>query len=96
MNKFTEEELNKIKDVLDLEEKSKKKLQFNKKIVMIIVVMNILFTATIVFLYYKTGSEPSTLIERWFKFTGTELVALAGIKSFDTIKEIIKEWKGEE
>lgn len=95
MNNFTEEELNKIKEVLDLEEKSEKKLQFNKKIVALIVIMNILFTATIVFLYYRTGSEPSTLIERWFKFTGTELVALAGIKGIDTIKEMIEVWKGE-
>lgn len=95
MNNFTEEELNKIKEVLDLEEKSEKKLQFNKKIVALIVIMNILFTATIVFLYYRTGSEPSTLIDKWFKFTGTELVALAGIKGIDTIKEMIEVWKGE-
>lgn len=95
MNNFSEEELNKIKEVLDLEEKSEKKLQFNKKIVALIVIMNILFTATIVFLYYRTGSEPSTLIDKWFKFTGTELVALAGIKGIDTIKEMIEVWKGE-
>lgn len=95
MDKLTEKELKRFKEVLDLEEKSKKKVQFNKKIVTLIVVMNILFTATIVFLYYKTGSEPSTLIERWFKFTGTELVALAGIKGVDTIKEMIEIWKGE-
>lgn len=95
MNNFTEEELNKIKEVLDLQEKSKKKVQFNKKIVALIVIMNILFTATIVFLYYRTGSEPSTLIDKWFKFTGTELVALAGIKGIDTIKEMIEIWKGE-
>lgn len=95
MDKLTEKELKRLKEVLEFEEKSKKKVQFNKKIVTLIVVMNILFTATIVFLYYKTGSEPSTLIDKWFKFTGTELVALAGIKGVDTIKEMIEVWKGE-
>lgn len=95
MDKLTEKELKRFKEVLEFEEKSKKKVQFNKKIVTLIVIMNILFTATIVSLYYKTGSEPSTLIERWFKFTGTELVALAGIKGVDTIKEMIEIWKGE-
>ncbi|MDU5083162.1 hypothetical protein [uncultured Tissierella sp.] len=49
--------------------------------------MNILFTTTIVFLYYKTGSEPSILIEKWFKFTETELIAMTGIKIVDIFKE---------
>ncbi|MBQ6369693.1 MAG: hypothetical protein IJI45_04680 [Anaerolineaceae bacterium] len=34
-----------------------------------------------------SGSEiPDSLIEAWFLFTGTELLALAGIKITETIK----------
>lgn len=92
MVKLTEEEINKLRKIFNKE--PKKKIQFNKGIVMLIVSMNIIFTAVIVFLYYKTGSEPSTLIDRWFKFTGTELVVLGGIKGVDTLKEMIEIWRG--
>lgn len=91
LNKLSFKELKRLKKANDKEIKSK---QFNKKVVDLIIWMNIIFTAVIVFLFYKTGSEPSTLIEKWFKFTGTEMVALAGIKVADTAKEMVKIWKG--
>lgn len=71
-----------------------KKKPFNKRIVSLIVWMNIIFTIVVAFLFYKTGNEPSALIDKWFKFTGVELVALAGIKVTDNVKDMIKVWKG--
>lgn len=75
-------------------EKQENKKPFNKKIVTLIVWMNIIFTIVIAYLFYKTGNEPSTLIDRWYRFTGVELVALAGIKVTDNVKDMIKVWKG--
>lgn len=68
--------------------------KFNKKIVSLIIWMNIIFTIVIMYLFYRTGSEPAILIERWYRFTGTELIALAGIKGVDTVKEMVTIWKG--
>lgn len=94
MDKLTDKELNKIKTIINEKEKDDKILSFNKKIVTLVLGLNITFTIVILVLYYIGWNEPSTLIDNWFKFTGTELVALAGIKGIDTIKEMVEIWKG--
>jgi hypothetical protein len=54
--------------------------RFSKKIVALIIAANSLFTAVILYIFLRTGSEPSTLIISWFAFTTGELGALAGLR----------------
>lgn len=53
--------------------------RFSKKIVALVIILNTVFTGAILYLFLKTGSEPSTLITAWFGFTTVELWTLAGI-----------------
>ena len=54
--------------------------KFSKAIVAVIIVLNIIFTGIVLWIFYQTQREPSSLIMAWFAFTTGELWALAGIK----------------
>lgn len=69
---MTEEELLRIIN--------RKKGNFSKKIVILVILMNILFTLAIMYLFLKTGNEPMTLVGAWFGFTTVELWSLSKIK----------------
>lgn len=60
--------------------KKKKKGFFSKIIVSSVILLNIIFTITVLTVFLKTSSEPSSLIVAWFSFTTVELWSLAGIK----------------
>ena len=75
---MTEEELLKIIN--------RKKGNFSKKIVILVILMNILFTLAIMYLFLKTGNEPMTLVGAWFGFTTVELWSLSKIKR-EEVKE---------
>jgi hypothetical protein len=62
-------------------------MRFSKIIVAAIVVANIIFTAAVLYIFLRTGSEPSVLIGAWFAFTTGELWALAGIKKSEQKKD---------
>ena len=75
------------KELLNLINKSqKKKGRFSKKIVTLVIILNVIFTSAVLYLFYKTSSEPSILIGAWFAFTTVELWSLASIKKKE-IKE---------
>ena len=54
--------------------------EFSKRVVVAIVAANVLFTAAVLWVFLRTGSEPQVLIGAWFAFTTGELWLLAGIK----------------
>lgn len=54
--------------------------RFSKFIVTAVVILNIFFTAAVLFVFVKVGSEPITLIGCWFAFTTGELWMLSNIK----------------
>jgi ABC-type phosphate transport system permease subunit len=58
----------------------KKKNRFSKFIVTVVILLNILFTAAVLYVFLQTGSEPMTLIGCWFAFTTGELWMLSSIK----------------
>ena len=62
----------------------KKKSFFSKLIVSAVIILNVIFTITVLAVFLKTSTEPSSLIVAWFSFTTVELWSLAGI-----IKNII-------
>ena len=67
-------------------------MKFSKVIVSLVIALNIIFTVAVLFIFYRIGEEPTTLIGAWFGFTTIELWALAGIKK----KEIEKQNDREE
>lgn len=53
---------------------------FSKLAVIAIVLLNIIFTVAVFWVFLRTGSEPQVLVGAWFAFTTGELWLLAGIK----------------
>lgn len=54
--------------------------KFSTVIVVAIIVLNIIFTASVLYVFLKVGSEPTVLVATWFGFTTGELWLLANIK----------------
>lgn len=69
-----------IKELVNQMNKRKKKNRFSKFIVTVVILLNILFTAAVLYVFLQTGSEPMTLIGCWFAFTTGELWMLSSIK----------------
>jgi len=61
-------------------------MKFSKAIVSLVIVLNVLFTGAVLYVFLKTHAEPTVLVGCWFAFTTGELWLLAGIKK----KEIEK------
>lgn len=68
-----------------------KKNRFSKLIVAAVVILNTGFTAAVLYVFLRTGNEPTALIGCWFSFTTGELWMLSSIK-----KNKIKKGKMEE
>jgi hypothetical protein len=58
----------------------KVKNKFSKAIVTAVVLLNVGFTASVLYVFLRVGSEPTALIAAWFAFTTGELWLLAGIR----------------
>ena len=56
------------------------KPQFDKSIVKLCIKTIIVFTTVVLFIFYRTGQEPTTLITAFFAFFGVELISLATLK----------------
>jgi len=54
-------------------------MKFSKLIVALVILLNVGFTAAVLYIFRKVGSEPTSLIIAWFAFTTGELWLLAGI-----------------
>jgi len=57
-----------------------KKGTFSKLIVSSVVVLNVIFTSAVLYVFLKVGNEPVALIGAWFSFTTGELWMLTQIK----------------
>lgn len=66
--------------LLEKKKREKKKGRFSKAIVATVIILNILFTVAILYVFSQTGNEPATLIGCWFAFTTGELWMLSSIK----------------
>ncbi len=56
------------------------KSKFSKIIVATVVMLNVIFTVAVLYVFLKVGSEPVTLITCYFTFTTGELWMLSSIK----------------
>lgn len=54
--------------------------KFSTIVVVAIIILNIIFTASVLYVFLKVGSEPTVLVATWFGFTTGELWLLANIK----------------
>lgn len=57
-----------------------KKKKFSKRIVSMVIFLNIVFTAAVLYAFLKTSNEPTALIAAWFAFTTGELWMLSSIE----------------
>jgi ABC-type phosphate transport system permease subunit len=74
--------------VLPMNKRTKrKKNRFSKFLVTMVILLNILFTVAVLYVFLQTGSEPVTLIGCWFAFTTGELWMLSSIKKSKVKKE---------
>ena len=53
---------------------------FSKSIVSLVIFLAVIFTITILIIFYLTGNEPTTLIQMFFAFIGVELLGLAAVR----------------
>ena len=67
--------------------KPKKQGDYSKLIVSLVIVLNVLFTSAILFVFLRTGNEPGILVGCWFAFTTGELWLLASIRKKKVTKE---------
>lgn len=60
--------------------------RYSKKIVVLVIVLNVVFAFAVLFLNYFGDEVSDTLISKWFDFTSIELLSLAAIKGIETVK----------
>ncbi|MGB9780605.1 hypothetical protein [Caldanaerobacter sp.] len=58
-------------------------MKYSKFIVALVILLNTLFTAAVLYVFLRVGTEPTTLIGAWFAFTTGELWMLATIKKHE-------------
>lgn len=61
-------------------------MRFSKVIVTLVILLNVVFTAAVLYVFLRVGDEPTALIAAWFAFTTGELWLLASIKKIE-VKE---------
>jgi hypothetical protein len=54
-------------------------MKYSKFIVALVIILNVIFTAAVLYVFYHTSVEPVALIAGWFAFTTGELWFLSGI-----------------
>ena len=64
-------------------------MKFSKKIVIGVILANFIFTGLVLYVFLRTGYEPSVLVGAWFSFTTIELWSLAGIKKTELKNEAL-------
>ena len=69
-----------LEELLKLKKMEKKKNRFSKFIVTLVILLNVVFTAAVLYVFNNVGSEPVTLVTAWFTFTTGELWFLASIR----------------
>ena len=71
----------------EIEEELQKQPRYSKKIVVLVILLNVVFALVVLFLNYFGDEVSDTLISKWFDFTSIELLSLAAIKSVETVKK---------
>lgn len=70
----------KVEKLIKKQKANEKKGRFSKFIVTLVILLNVVFTTAVLYIFLQVGSEPQVLIGAWFAFTTGELWMLASIK----------------
>jgi len=62
--------------------------QYSKWLVPVVIVLNVGFSVGLIIAMKNGMIEPTRLIDRWFDFTGTELIVMGGITGVKVGKDI--------
>ena len=65
--------------------------RYSKKIVVLVILLNVVFAFAVLFLNYFGDEVSDTLIDKWFDFTSVELLSLAVIKTAETVQKGVVE-----
>ena len=65
--------------------------EFSKGVIVLIVALNVVFTAGVLVAMKFGVQEPTQLINRWFDWTTIEILVLFGIKAGKITKEVMTE-----
>lgn len=76
-----------------LQEEKNKKPKFSKIMVAFIVLLVMVFTIAVLYVFLEVGSEPMTLIGAFFTFATVELWSLASIKKTEVNKKESDEYE---
>ena len=60
--------------------KQKQALRFSKMIIIAVIIMILIFTGCILYIFYDKGNEPTVIIASFFAFMTGEVFALAKLK----------------
>lgn len=83
LDKLSDKEKRRIR-----KQEKKKQSKFSKRIVALVIFLNVIFTAAVLYIFLRVASEPTTLIISWFAFTTGELWMLSSIKKKEVKKEV--------
>lgn len=64
----------------------KNKTRYNKKIVTLVILLNVAYVTAALYLTAHDHNVPDSLTNAWFAFTGVELLGLAAIKISEVVK----------
>lgn len=74
-------DIKELEKIIKKKRGKEKKSRFSKNIVIFVILLNVIFTSAVFYVFLQTqGSEPTVLIGSWFAFTTVELWSLAKIK----------------
>ena len=60
--------------------KQKQALRFSKIVIITVIIMVLIFTGSILYIFDRKGAEPSVIITAFFAFMTGEILALAKLK----------------
>jgi hypothetical protein len=69
-------------------------MKFSKIIVTLVILLNVVFTGAVLYVFLQTGNEPSVLIGSFFGFTTGEMWLLATVKKAK-VKQLNQQSKSE-
>lgn len=76
-----------LEKLIKKQKANKEKGRFSKFIVTLVILLNVVFTAAVLYIFLQVGSEPQVLIGAWFAFTTGELWMLSSIKKKEVKEE---------
>lgn len=73
--------------------KQKQMLRFSKIVIIAVIIMVLIFTGSVLYIFDRKGAEPSVIIAAFFAFMTGEVLALAKLKLAEIKAETVNKKK---